>query len=738
MKRYTESAIILFAVLAFVGCSKTEEFQHNPDSALQIESVSGISPFTLTTKAVITGNTLPDSEAATGIGIFVTASDGSAYDGHNKGYTNVNFANSGSGWSTATPVYLSDTEGKLYGYFPYSGTANDLRAIPVQSSLNGTDYLYAESQTVNHSNKSVSLQMKHALSCLHLTIKKGANFTADAPLSKITLKSTAIDATGTMDLTTGAITATKGADETGTVELATDGTITAEGIEKDILLVPADNSEGKKDITLILTIGGKLASVSLSGENGIDIRSGVQNNVTLTIEATGIKVTGVDVGVWSEGGSQQVQVGKHTVTVKLSDDAADAGITGDVLSLLQVNGSDLSIDIYSKMGKPVVLRMNGTSLGPDTESGNLCTFTISNITSDITATLAYAKTRTVTFNKIVDQAPNVEGYVYGKVESITVVEGRPSTLTATLGVGYDVEFNVKGTKYGNKAEVFIPDDVETIDAYFRFTDWLGGVFTVADDGQGNIRKVRFSRGNLWCDGTGTDYTDTNPVIKSWGFETNQYESTPSSNGDRHIDHISHFMWCKSAKLSVEEKYSETTVLAPNNNLFTNASPTEPSSNFVINGQQGFWRALSGGDSGEWKYLIERKDSEGNALYKLGVTVCGRSNCLVLLPDDWKWGENGVGDKWQDGGYTETSTEGKVTWKTMETAGAVCLPAAGCRAGLYGEADVKYVGGDGSYWSSTPIDNNNACSLYCNSGYVDPANRDSWFYANAVRLVTDVK
>ena len=137
-------------------------------------------------------------------------------------------------------------------YFPYNADATDLRAIPVQSSLNGTDYLYAEPQTVSHSNKSVSLTMNHALSRLHLTIKKGANFAADAPLSKITLNSTAIDATGTMDITTGAISASKKSGETGTVELPTDGTITAEGIEKDILLVPADNSEGKKILLFLL------------------------------------------------------------------------------------------------------------------------------------------------------------------------------------------------------------------------------------------------------------------------------------------------------------------------------------------------------------------------------------------------------------------------------------------------------------------------------------------------------
>ena len=392
MKRYTHSAIILLAAIALVGCSKTEEFQHNPDSALQIESVSGISPFALTTKAVITGNTLPDSEAATGIGIFVTASDGSAYDGHDKGYTNVNFANSGSGWSTATPVYLSDTEGKLYGYFPYDSEANDLRAVPVASSLNGTDYLYADPQTVNHTNKNVSLQMKHALSRLHLTIKKGANFTAEAPLSKIVLKSSAIDATGTMDLTTGAITASKGADETGTVELPTDGTITTEGIEKDILLVPADDSEGKKDIAIILTIGGKLASVSLSGENGIDIRSGIQNNVTLTIEDTGIKVSGVGVGTWGEGGSQSVEVGGHKVTVMRSD---EDGIANDVFLDVASDGSTVTIKTLSARGR--FTQCTCTPAGKVTltpskdETTGIYTFTLSNIETDITATIGYVK-----------------------------------------------------------------------------------------------------------------------------------------------------------------------------------------------------------------------------------------------------------------------------------------------------------------------------------------------------------
>ena len=193
------------------------------------------------------------------------------------------------------------------------------------------------------------------------------------------------------------------------------------------------------------------------------------------------------------------------------------------------------------------------------------------------------------------------------------------------------------------------------------------------------------------------------------------------------------MWCKSAEQSVKETYSETGT-AENDNLFTNASPTEPSSNFAINGQQGFWRALSGDYDGEWNVLMSRKDKTANALCKCGVTVCGRSNCLILLPDDWEWDANTVGTGWQ----TEYSESTDVKWSTMEASGAVCLPAAGYRSGDTGSVTVSRVGDYGYYWSSTPHIDKNADRLDFSSGYVNPIS-DYWRYkAYAVRLVTDVK
>ena len=200
MEKYSKSAIILLAALALTGCSKTEEFRHNAANALEITSVSGISPFALmqepASKAVITGETLPGDEATKGIGLFVTAQGGGTYDGKSEGYSNVKYNYNGEKWSTQAPIYLSNTTGKLYGYFPYSETAANLKAVPVASSLNGTDYLYATSQDVSFSNKSVNLQMNHALARLHLTIKKGDKYLSDCSLTKIVLQSKAIDANG--------------------------------------------------------------------------------------------------------------------------------------------------------------------------------------------------------------------------------------------------------------------------------------------------------------------------------------------------------------------------------------------------------------------------------------------------------------------------------------------------------------------------------------------------------------
>ena len=129
-------------------------------------------------------------------------------------------------------------------------------------------------------------------------------------------------------------------------------------------------------------------------------------------------------------------------------------------------------------------------------------------------------------------------------------------------------------------------------------------------------------------------------------------------------------------------------------------------------------------------------SNASSLYKCGVTVCGKVNCVVLLPDNWQWNASTVGTGWQTGGYPETQTSNEVTWEKMEKAGAVCLPAAGRRDLAYGE--VKNVGVSGFYWSSTANGEFSAYNAFFNGNLVqtDPHSYRTLGYS--VRLVTNVK
>ena len=108
----------------------------------------------------------------------------------------------------------------------------------------------------------------------------------------------------------------------------------------------------------------------------------------------------------------------------------------------------------------------------------------------------------------------------------------------------------------------------------------------------------------------------------------------------------------------------------------------------------------------------------------------------MLPDNWKW-EGSVGTGWQEDGYPARSTD-NVTWKVMEEAGAVCLPAAGyCKSGMLTE-----VGTYGYYWSSSAF---SGCPFPDNVSYVrfsintvEHNNNGKRGRGYSVRMVRDAK
>ena len=190
--------------------------------------------------------------------------------------------------------------------------------------------------------------------------------------------------------------------------------------------------------------------------------------------------------------------------------------------------------------------------------------------------------------------------------------------------------------------------------------------------------VEFAPGNLYWD-------DTESKFK---FEANQW----SFEGTWDASHVSHFYWSKDAAEARAEEFNLDQSMSTKDVFFTNAS------DFQVNGETaGTWRTLS---DAEWNYLLNTSGSSGRtdaSRFALANVkgVCG----LLIFPDNYSGTASGTGIA--DVNDTEaefpTSNIPDDTWKAMESAGAVFLPAAGYR----GDTHVYVVGSYGDYWSGTP-------------------------------------
>ena len=706
------SGAAVAAMLLLTGCAKENglnQWMSRNEGCTELE-LTDVNSGEMLSKAAIDGTGFP-RDGRIGLFFFKDEAGAELYGDSSCSNVEYSYNQDKSKWTASPAIRVGSTPGYLYGYYPYNGADKDVKSIAVESSLDGDDAMYVAKQdpVTDQTAGNVAITMRHALARVSITVKN-KGYSGAAKLSRIEFVGAKTAQSGTLNALDGSITATK-SDVTLEVPEASQQ-ITEAGTRYECLLVPSEVDVKAQNVTLRLTIDGQQKTVSLTGENAMKIVSGVKARLTIDLSDTGLSVVdGIQVDDW-----QTVTVGGYTVTVKFSEDAADVGIADNLYTQISVSNDIITIGAYSKEVKPLIIRIDDGTLIAPVESGNFSTFTISDITEDITATLAYAKTFKVTQSFKADVTP-VSGYFenYPAQGLGEVLEGRTTTVTVPTNVpGYHFENIVCDEKIETGGTIVLKNVSKNFEvvANYKFYDYpLPGVFTVADDKAGNVRKVQFARGNLWYQ---------NGVFHN---ENEQYAF--SSSDWKEGGHISHFMWCSTAKKAIASQYStswygETSFFA--------------GKDLTVNGVNT-WCTLTGGDNGEWEYLINRKNG---TLCKSGVKVCGSANCLILLPDDWKWGENGVGDNWQDGGYPETSTEGKVTWKTMEAAGAVCLPAAGYRYGYDGDTYVYDVGNLGYYWSSTPLDFYDACGLYFDSGDVGPAHSNGRSNAYAVRLVTEVK
>ena len=713
-KHISLAALAIVAVLT--GCTKNPietPSDSNRFADLELTSVNSVQ-----TKAAIDGTTFPtDGE----IGLFLFA-DETADTPYGDGYANVEYSYNGNKgkWTASPSIKVGSTPGYLYGYYPYDSEATDVKAIPVESSLNGDDVMYASKQAepiTDATAANTTITMNHALARVSITVKNNG-YTGDAKLTSIKFAGAETSASGTLNAINGNITATK-ADVTLDVPAASQD-ITAAGTTYDCLLVPSNKVSGRQTVSLTLTIDGEAKTANLSDDNGVIIAQNTKSNITITLSNSGISVQTVSVEDWNV-----VEIGGHKFTLKLSEE--DAGIAGNLIVQCKPDGNSVKVEVCSKTVKPLVIRIGTDTRVAPVENGNISTFTIPDITSDITATLAYAKIFKVTGSIVPDVTP-AGGYLdIIKFEGLgDYIEGRFTSVTVKItgtAPGYKYTKMVCDSRTETGDTIVFEDvskDLE-VSAHYEFYDYpLPGVFTVDDNG----RKVKFARGNMWCQ---------NHVLHN---EDEQYQF--SSDNWARYGHISHFMWSKSLDESVRQTYEDGGA-SSGDTFFTNAGidHLSPNPDLVVNGQKGIWRVLSGGEGGEWNYLLNRRSTTYGHRYA-EVKVNDMPG-LLIFPDTFTWPSE-AGDEPETFDAAKSDWNGvnykSAAFEALQSAGCVFLPAAGYRAGDSSSTNVSFAGFYGFYWSASSSGDFRAFDMDFYSIDVYPYNNFIRSQAYSVRLVTE--
>ena len=265
---------------------------------------------------------------------------------------------------------------------------------------------------------------------------------------------------------------------------------------------------------------------------------------------------------------------------------------------------------------------------------------------------------------------------------------------------------------------------------------INGKFTINAEGD----QVYFSQGNL-------QYQASTGI---WQFATNQYDYVGEDNNNISSTYdgwIDLFGWGTSGwnngntyyhPYDYDNNYEDYTGYGygPTDGMSYEFNLT----NTYANADWGVYNAISNGGNmpNQWRTLTQ---TEWNYVFNTRTTLSGiryakakvnNVSGVILLPDNWNTSVYALNNTNATAASFTGNKISTVDWATMESNGAVFLPAAGYR-------NVDWVSEDGSYgyyWSSSCYDSSDAynvffyeLNLYADYGYP----RESGF---SVRLVRD--
>lgn len=303
------------------------------------------------------------------------------------------------------------------------------------------------------------------------------------------------------------------------------------------------------------------------------------------------------------------------------------------------------------------------------------------------------------------------------------------------GGGYASSGSGEGTVYAHMSGLS-PETVYYVRVYVRYnrsvfysdeisfwtpcTGGIPGLFSVSQS-----QKVCFSKGNL-------QYNQQKWVLaqNQWGIIGDVQANTSSSSVARDL-----FGWGTSNYHHRAQCYQPWSVNQDNlkywaydnvdANLYNGDGKAEWGYNSISGGgniENSGWRTLK---KDEWVYLISGR---ANANHKVSQGTVANTHGLILLPDDWTLPNGLTFTPYAGNWTTNTYTEGQ--WAKMELAGAVFLPAAGCRKGV----SLEKIGTQGYYWTSSRKDDQNAYVMTFYSNGVEADYSSGRGTGRSVRLV----
>ena len=258
---------------------------------------------------------------------------------------------------------------------------------------------------------------------------------------------------------------------------------------------------------------------------------------------------------------------------------------------------------------------------------------------------------------------------------------------------------------------------------------INGKFTVNANGD----QVYFSQGNLQYIGSA--------AAPYWKFADNQWDyfgnttgqNSSNSNVDRDLFgwgtsgyhdaddayNVNYQPWSTSIEIVDAEYnpygYGPSTDTASQSLVGSSANYDWGVYNPISNGgnQTGRWRTLTGDSDGEWPYIFyTRAASTVNGVdnARFAKAKVADVQGMILFPDNYTHPSGveqpvGINDTWNTG--WEGNNYSADDFASMQSAGAVFLPAAGFRA----RTSVTYPGSYGDYWSASDSGSGNAYYMF---------------------------